>query len=216
MHIALSQLGCASLFAWPLPRESSDLPDPTPNCKAECRWQKRRREGMPSSQLEVLDTSHEIWEHGYSKEHVISGWKRIGLVHKAAVNGNVVLLERHSERRCPLKKRQWSRRNPSCCLVVVKDMSGASATLPSCEACLKQTPTSLPLCGHCRSQSPRCSPVKAAISAGAKAGGFSRQQEPLADQVLWRCSRADEEAQRRTRGRQAASYTCCDVSKEEA
>lgn len=157
--------------------------DQTPNCEAERKWQRIRREAMPATQLEVLDAAHEIWEYGYNKEHIIAGWKRIGFVHKCAVNRNVVLVDRHCELfRKTVSASEMSVKEKESALLLARPQGYVRGKCQAaCEQCLKMTPTSLPLCGHCGSKNLHYSPKKAAIAAGAKAGGFCRKQEPLVD-----------------------------------
>ena len=157
--------------------------DQTPNCEAERAWQKIRRESMPATQLEVLDASHEVWDAGYSKDHIVSGWKRIGFAHKCAINRNVVLVDWQCELfRKTLSAGEMSVEQVESQLLLPRPKGYTRGKcLATCEACLKQTPTNLPLCGFCGNKNANYSPVKEAIAAGAKAGGYSRKQEPLCD-----------------------------------
>lgn len=177
------QLGVRLFLLGPYLTRAVMCLDQTPNSEAERRWQKIRREGMPASQLEVLDASHEIWDAGYCPDHIRSGWKQIGLAHKCAVNRNVVLVDRAPQLfRKTLSVEELAVEQPESQALLQRPQGYTRGKcMVACETCSKQTPSSLPLCGHCGSKNSHFSPVKAAIAVGAKSGGYSRKTEALAD-----------------------------------
>ena len=146
------------------------------------------------------------------EKHVLCGWKDVGIKVGAGIRRERILVERKQEVfRKVLSKEELSVEKPESKLMLPRPQGYMRAPpQAACGTCKQMTPTFLPFCGRCGAQNSHYSSVKDVVVTGARAGGFSRAQAPLADvekvisqaepsssfeQVLGRFAGRDAEAQ---------------------
>ncbi|CAJ1436557.1 unnamed protein product [Effrenium voratum] len=157
--------------------------DQLPNAAAERAWENCRRQGSASTHFEALDCAHEVWSAGYCEKNILSGWKQTGFVLDCAISRNTVLVTRHQELfRKVLSKEEMDVEQAESKLLLARPTGYRRAPqTATCSECQKQCPTAYPKCPWCGKTNSSYNEIRSVVSAGARAGGYTRTQQPLAD-----------------------------------